>query len=210
MILSNAAGQVDNSMNSSSADVVASAGIQGLWSINLKGTQQLTVALHQSGESLFGSAKSETNKPWNAVVMGDLSGNHIDLTMASIRDSSLVSLRLTGTVHNKSIKGTFIQADDQGNADMGMFTAILTNPDLSAYAPAKVESEVAPAASSNDNPSKPSSQTVSQPVSQTTQPTVVGDPKYRDVHSMAGTVPESLGVGFIGDGTMGAGGMGVG
>ncbi len=213
MILGNAAGQMDNSSSvpsispAPSADAVSFAGIQGIWSINLKGTQQLTAALHQNDRSIFGSAKSETNKPWNAVVMGDLSGDSIDLIMTSIRDKSLVSLRLAGTVHNESIKGTFIQADDQGNIDSGMFTAILINPDLSAYTPAKVDSATATPASSNDNVSQP----VPQPVqSQATQPVVVGNAKYTDVHSLAGTVPESLGVGFIGDGTMGAGGMGLG
>ncbi len=130
--------------------------------------------------------------------------------MASFREKSLVLLRLMGTVDNESIRGTFVQTDDQGNAENGLFTAVLINPDLSAYNPAQIELTKVPAVSANaSTPSIQSSDpqtsaTQSQPV------TALGNPKYRDVHSLAGTVPESLGVGFIGDGTMGAGGASMG
>jgi hypothetical protein len=175
----------------------ASSSNQGVWSINLNGTSQVVAALHQEGSRLFGSAKSESDDPWNAAVMGDISGKSLELSMISAKDNSITSLRLMGTVHNEYIQGTFIRTDDQGNAESGMFTAVLVNPDPSDYVPAKALPEPSASVDTRTPTAMPSSQPV-------------GDPQYRDVHSLAGTVPESLGVGFAGDGTMGSGGMGMG
>jgi hypothetical protein len=174
----------------------ASSSNQGIWSINLNGTSQVVAALHQEGRCLFGSAKSESDDPWNAAVMGNISGKSLELSMISVKDSSITSLRLMGIVRNESIRGTFIRTDDKGSAESGIFTAVLVDPDLSAYVPAKALPE--PSASVDTG----------TPTAVPSQP--VGDPQYRDVHSLAGTVPESLGVGFVGDGTMGEGGMGIG
>ena len=44
----------------------------------------------------------------------------------------------------------------------------------------------------------------------TAKPVVIGNPMYQDVPSQLGSVPMSIGVGFVGDGTAGAGGMGLG
>ena len=62
-------------------------------------------------------------------------------------------------------------------------------------------------------PQKPkqSNATIAPALPDTTKkPVTPGKPKYRDVHSLAGTVPESLGFGFVCDGTAGAGAMGLG
>lgn len=200
----NAVGQINNSLGSVAGTVPA----QGIWSISLKGTEQVTLALHQEGDNLFGSASFEGDRPWNAAVLGQTSGDRIELTMNSLQDKSLISMRLIGTVEGENLKGSFVQADDQGRVDSGLFTAVLINPDLTAYSPAKVvpASETPQAQTQQaQTPVEENTAVVSQ-----TQPTQLGNPKYRDVHTMAGMVPENLGVGFIGDGTMGAGGMGMG
>lgn len=201
----NAAGQ----MNSSTETAAAAAQVQGIWSISLKGIEQITLALHQDGNNLFGSAMSEADSLWNAVVLGQISGDRIELTLTSLQDKSIVSTKLIGTVESENFKGSFVEADDQGGADSGLFTAVLINPDLTAYAPAKVEppaetSAVVSEASVAENTADASAATSK------IQPTQLGNPKYRDVHTMAGTVPENLGVGFIGDDTTGIGGMGMG
>jgi hypothetical protein len=194
------AGNAVGQMNSSVGSVAGTAQVQGIWSVSLKGTEQVTLALHQVGDSLFGSASTEGERPWNAAVLGQISGDRIELTTTTIQDASIISTRLIGTVEGENFKGSFVQADDQGGADSGLFAAVMINPDLTAYSPAKV----VPASKASEAP------VAETAVATQTQPTLLGNPKYRDVHTMAGMVPENLGVGFIGDGTMGAGGMGMG
>ncbi len=199
------AGSAAGQMNNTTETAAGTVQVQGIWSINLKGVSQVTLALHQDGDDLFGSASFEGDKPWNAAVLGQIAGNRMDLTLTSIQDKSLVSTKLTGTLEGDYFKGSFVQADDQGGADSGMFSAVLINPDLSAYSPAIIESPAVSPAVSTAAPAAEGAAVASQ-----TQPTQLGNPKYRDVHTMAGTVPANLGVGFIGDGTSGLGGMGMG
>jgi hypothetical protein len=201
----NAAGQ----MNSTTETAVGAAQVQGIWSISLKGTEQATLALHQDGNTLFGSAMSEANRPWNAAVLGQISGNLMELTLTSLLEGSVVSMKLIGNIEGENFVGSFVQADDQGAADSGLFTAVLINPDLTAYAPAKIKPTAEASAVVSETPVAENTADASAATSKT-QPTQLGNPKYRDVHTMAGTVPENLGVGFIGDGTTGIGGMGMG
>jgi hypothetical protein len=201
----NAAGQ----MNSTTEAAVGVAHVQGIWSISLKGTEQATLALHQDGNTLFGSAMSEADRPWNAAVLGQISGSLMELTLTSLQDGSIVSMKLIGNIEGENFVGSFVQSDDQGTADSGLFTAVLINPDLTAYAPAKIESPAETSDVVSEAPAAENTASASAATSET-QPTQLGNPKYRDVHTMAGTVPENLGVGFIGDGTTGIGGMGMG
>lgn len=203
-----AAGQLDNSTNEALPH-----NVQGIWSLSLKGTEQLTLAVHQEGSLLFGSAKSEGVvsegvSPWNAAVMGEVSGDLVELTLTSLQGQSLMSLKLLGSMEGESLKGSFVQADDLGGSDSGLFTAVMINPDLSAYAPAEIKSAVKSAASTEA--SAPADPSVENTADQKIQPRQLSSTQYTDVHTMKGIVPENLGVGFIGDGTMGAGGMGMG
>ncbi len=199
--------------NSSLESATNAAAAQGIWSISLKGTEQVTLALHQEADSLFGSASSDGDRPWNAAALGLISGDKIELTMTSIQSRSIICTRLIGTVSGDSFNGRFVSADDHGEADSGIFTAVMINPDITAYSPAKVVADEEAADNTSKTPAAKNTQIATQTTEQTTtqtQPTQLGNPKYRDVHTMAGMVPENLGVGFIGDGTMGAGGMGMG
>ena len=182
------------------------AEIQGIWSTNLKGVDQVTMVLHQSGGNLFGSCKSESSG-WNAVVLGSVYMARLELVTTAIENNSLTSTRFIGTFQNESISGTFVKSDDLGNVDSGLFNAVLINRDLSGYSPAKSTNLVHPSINAPVSASAPSDVS---PSSGQTQPKQLGNPKYVDVHSMSGYVPESLGVGFVGDGTMGAGGTGMG
>lgn len=188
----------------SSAEEIAE--IQGIWSINLKGSEKVTMVLHQVGDDLFGSCKSEA-QGWNAVVLGSVFGERLELVATAIENSSLTSIRFTGTFQNESISGTFVRSDDLGNVDNGLFKAVLSNRDLSGYSPAKSTNLGHSSINAPVFVSAPSDVSAS---SGQTQPKQLGNPKYVDVHSMSGYVPESLGVGFVGDGTMGAGGASMG
>ena len=100
-----------------------------------------------------------------------------------------------------------MKSDDLGNVDSGLFKAVLINRDLSGYSPAKSTNLAPPSTDTAVSASAPSYVSAS---SGQIQPKQLGNPKYVDVHSMSGYVPESLGVGFVGDGTMGAGGASMG
>lgn len=195
------------------------ADLQGIWSVNLNGgDQKVTMVLHQSSSQVYGSAKSEESNPWNAVVAGSADGGRLELTMTSLKGASLVATKLMGTIMKGSISGMYLQSDDLGGYSSNLFTATLINPDPSSYSPAEIESaKPSPQAGepsqtgvqsqaepSSSNPGITSS-IAPVPVSDTSKPVQLGN-TYKDVHSIASTVPESLGVGFIGDGTMGAGG----
>jgi hypothetical protein len=176
--------------------------LQGIWSFRLDDKEQMTVVLHQQGEFIIGSAKSEGETPWNAVMQGSTSEGSLDLTLSYLMNKSLVSLQLTGVAENESVIGSFVLVDDLGRFEEGIFKGTKINTDLSAYAPARLLSDVESAGAL-----APAAELVPDT---TAKPVVVGNPMYQDVPSRLGSVPMSIGVGFVGDGTAGAGGMGLG
>lgn len=198
------------------------ADLQGIWSVSLGSgdqNQQVTIVLHQSSSQVYGSAKSEESNPWNAVVSGSIDGSRLELTMTSLKGTSLAATKLMGTIVKGSISGMYLQSDDQGGYGSNLFTATLINPDTSSYSPAQIEATKSSPQAGAQPQTEAQSQSESSshaspgitssiapvPVSDTSKPVQLGN-TYKDVHSIASTVPESLGVGFIGDGTMGAGG----
>jgi hypothetical protein len=184
--------------------------LEGIWSFNLVGRGPVTAVLHQQGEVITGSArsdgKSDGEQPWNAVLQGALSADQLVLNMITLGNNSL--LQLEGNARNETIQGSYIRVDDLGSFEEGLFTGNKIDADLSDYAPATI-----PTAGRNaSTPEEAESTAKPTPAlpDTTAKPVTLGDPKYRDVHSLAGTVPESLGVGFVGDGTASAGAMGLG
>ncbi len=182
--------------------------LEGIWSFNLVGRGPVTAVLHQKGDVITGSAKSDGGQSWNAVLQGALSADLLGLNMIYLGNNTLTTLQLEGNARNETIQGSYIRVDDQGSFEDGLFTGNKTNADLSAYTPATIltvgRTASAPEeAEANAKPAQALPDT-------TTKPVTLGNPKYQDVHSLAGTVPESLGVGFVGDGTAGAGAMGLG
>ena len=182
--------------------------LEGIWSFNLVGRGPVTAVLHQQGEVITGSAKSDGEQPWNAVLQGALSADLLELNLIYLGNNSLITLQLEGNARNETIQGSYIRVDDQGGFEDGLFTGNKTNADLSIYAPATILT-VGRAASASKETEANAKLAQALPDT-TTKPVTLGNPKYRDVHSLAGTVPESLGVGFVGDGTAGAGAMGLG
>ena len=182
--------------------------LEGIWSFNLVGRGQVTAVLHQQGEVITGSAKSVGVQPWNAVLKGALSADHLELNLIYLGNNSLITLQLEGIVRNETIQGSYIRVDDQGSFEDGLFTGNKIDADLSIYVPATILTPGRNASSPQETEAK--AKPAPALPDTTTKPVTLGNPKYRDVHSLAGTVPESLGVGFVGDGTAGAGAMGLG
>ena len=182
--------------------------LEGIWSFNLVGRGPGTAVLHQKGEVITGSAKSDGGQPWNAVLQGALSADQMVLNLIYLGNNSLTTLQLEGNARNETIQGSYIRVDDLGSFEDGLFTGNKIDADLSAYAPATILTAGRTASAPEE--AEATAKTTPALPDTTTKPVTLGNPKYQDVHSLAGTVPESLGVGFVGDGTAGAGAMGLG
>jgi hypothetical protein len=178
-----ASGGNNTSVANSVTDSIATAAppnVQGIWKVSLAGVE-IIMALNQSGESLFGVAKSEGDLPWNGAVAGSLSGGEIHISLASMPDKVLTSTYLSGTVEGDSITGSYVRSDSSGSAARGRLTATMISSDTSAYTPAAVETvqepapaESAPQITSTAESANPEQSTVQEKKS-----------KFRDVTELA-------------------------
>jgi len=128
------------SENASTAEIsspAAPVSMQGIWKVSLAGTD-ITMALNQSGESIFGRAKFEGDQPWNGAVAGSLSGSSVHLSLAALQGDVLSSVYLGGAVEGDSLTGSYVRSDSSGKAARGDLTATLISPDTSGYTPAAV------------------------------------------------------------------------
>ena len=97
------------------------------------------MALNQSGDALFGLAKFEGDKPWNAAVAGSISGKQVHLAIGALQEDAVASMYLGGTLERESVRGTYVRSDSSGNAAKAEFVAARISPDTSGYTPAAVE-----------------------------------------------------------------------
>jgi len=169
----------------------ATSNLNYIWSMSGLESGQVTMVLNQAGGDLYGAAKYEpdSGQPWNAVVVGSVVGDKVDLVITALKDKELVSSKLDGTFDSTSqtIKGRFFQVSDNKIGTRGDFDAMWINPDTSSYAPAKIE-ETAPAAPAAVTPTPAPAQasdetaTANTSASETTTPK---KPYYTDVHEYA-------------------------
>ena len=63
------------------------ANLKYIWSVSGIEKDQITMALNQEGNDLFGKAKyePENNEPWNGVVAGSVSENRVHLAIAAMK-----------------------------------------------------------------------------------------------------------------------------
>jgi hypothetical protein len=118
-----------------------------IWSVSGLESNQVTMALNQAGKDLYGAAKYEPDNgmTWNAIVIGSIDGNNIDLVLTSLQGNTMISSRMIGTydVNNQSLKGEFFQANNSRILKRGNFYAIGINPNISDFIPAN-EGEASP------------------------------------------------------------------
>lgn len=152
--------------------------LKGIWRVNL-GESSVTMAIYQSEDALFGAAKSEGSTPWNALVMGSISGDKVSLTMTSIQDTAIVSTKLEGTVSNNMVNGGFVQASSLGEIDENTFNGFQINPDPSAYTPAEVA----------ETTSKVETVLVAEVTETETEEPETETPHYVDVAAVYGETP---------------------
>jgi hypothetical protein len=123
--------------------------MHGIWSITGIEQEQITMALEQNGNDLFGTAKYEpdNSNPWNSAVAGSFSGGQVHLVITPQNTSGATSITLDGIYSNDVISGKFIQSSNEGISNRGDFSATLVNPETIEYTPAII---IQPTVYSND------------------------------------------------------------
>lgn len=136
-------GQADVSANRSQSDPLAGHPVLALsyiWSISGIEPDKVVMALNQENETLYGQAKYEPDGEgaWNAMVIGSVKGDRVDLVLTYLNDTVETSARLNGTyiAANQSIRGELLKMRDGAIYEQGIFEAIWINPDTTSYTPA--------------------------------------------------------------------------
>jgi hypothetical protein len=158
--------------------------LQYIWSITGIEPEQVTMVLSQEGEDLFGQAKfePESGEPWNAVVVGSVSGDKVDLVITALKGETLVATKMAGTFAAEAINGQFFQVSDGKIASRGDFSAMWINPDVSSYTPAVIaQPETEPVQTDNvTTPAATTADTTQQPVQLGQSTRFVDVRKYKD------------------------------
>jgi hypothetical protein len=165
------------------------ANLKYIWSISGIEKDQITIALNQEGNDLFGKAKyePENGEPWNGVVAGSVSENRVHLAIAAMKGREKVSTVLDGILADGAISGEFFQASEGRISDSGEFNAMWINPDLSSYVPAKVNELEPKMPVPSTNVSSPSA--TNQTYQQASQP----KSRFHDVHQDADRIQTGVG-----------------
>jgi hypothetical protein len=108
--------------------------VQGIWNVSLAGTG-ITVAVDQSGDSIYGRCKFEGAEPWNGVFAGLLSGNSVNIAIAAMQGKVLVSTDITGTISDDVLSGRSVSYDSDGNEASGKVTGTMISPNVADYTP---------------------------------------------------------------------------
>jgi hypothetical protein len=160
-----------------------------IWSISGIEKDQITIALDQEGNDLFGKAKyePENGEPWNGVVAGSVSENRVHLAIAAMKGKEKVSTVLDGILADGAISGEFFQASEGRISGSGEFNAVWINPDLSSYVPAKVNELESKMPVPSTNVSAPSA------ANQTDQQASVQKSRFHDIHQDADRIQTGVG-----------------
>lgn len=170
-------------------NTTAVVNLKYIWSISGIEKDQITMALNQEGNDLFGKAKyePENGQPWNGVVAGSVSENRVHLAIAAIKGKEKISIVLDGVLADGAISGEFFQVSEGRISGSGEFNALWINPDLSSYVPAKVTEQEPEMHVPATNVSSPSA--VNQTDLQSSQP----KSRFHDIHLDADRIQTGVG-----------------
>ena len=154
-------GASDVTSDVSTGRISGGSDLQGIWRFNLA-EAEVTVAISQSGDSIYGPCKFEGESPWNGVVSGSVSGKAVHIALVALQGVVLVSTAAEATIQDDSLTGSYVKADSEGNAALGELTAMKISADVSDYTPAKVESQAEITSETTTNAKKTAS-AVDQP-----------------------------------------------
>jgi hypothetical protein len=175
--------------NFNTVNTTATVNLKYIWSVSGIEKDQITMALDQEGNDLFGKAKyePENGEPWNGVVAGSVSENRVHLAIAAMKSKEKVSTVLDGILADGAISGEFFQASEGRISSSGEFNAVWINPDLSSYLPAKVNELEPKMPVPATNVSSPSA------ANQTDQQAPQPKSRFHDVHLDADRIQTGVG-----------------
>jgi hypothetical protein len=161
----------------------AAPNLQYIWSVTGIEDGQVTMALNQDGEDLYGQAKYEpdSGEPWNADVTGSVSGDKVQLVLTALKGETMVTTKMKGTFADEIISGNFTQISQGKVSNSGEFSAMWINPDVSSYTPAEIakpEPSPAPEQAQTDNVTTTPAVTAGET---TQQPVQLGSSRFVDV-----------------------------
>lgn len=169
----------------------ATPNLQYIWSVTGLEDGQVTMVLNQDGKDLLGQAKYEpdSGEPWNADVVGSVSGDKVDLVLTALKGETMVTTKMSGTFADEAINGNFSQINGGKVSKTGEFSAMWINPDVSSYTPAEIKKPAPvtqPAVTENATTTPAATATTTGDQTQTTQqPVQLGRKKPVDVHEYA-------------------------
>jgi hypothetical protein len=140
-----------NSSNNNSSDNIAlpivdntsalapqQVNIQGIWKVSL-GSTDITMAINQSGDSIFGNCKFEGDLSWNGVFAGSISGKAVNIAMAALQGKVLVSTEMNGAVSSDVFQGSYASYESDGKEIKGELSATKISPDVGSYTPIEIK-----------------------------------------------------------------------
>jgi hypothetical protein len=156
--------------------------LEGIWTFSLGGAGEMTAALHQSGDSIWGGARSGGAGAQKGVLTGSIYGDQIEIITLSAAGDVLAVTRMRGTVAGETASGSYFRIDSLGVATRGSFAGMRTGTDVAGYPALSSQADAANAQGSN----------ISEAV---VKPEAVEEAGgYTDVHQLsAGINPRILG-----------------
>lgn len=116
-------------------DAAEKLSLEGIWILDM-GEDRATMVVYQNDELLAGACTGADPDPWNAAMVGSISGNKIELQTSWHSNAVVVQTLIRGETDGDNINGSFIQADSLGRVIRGKATGFKINPDVSEYRPA--------------------------------------------------------------------------
>jgi hypothetical protein len=177
--------------NKTTVEPSAPSKLNCIWFVEGVEKDPVTMLLNQEGQDLYGAAKYEPEGAlhWNAVVVGSVAGEKVDLVIAALKGKQLVATKMFGAIGAAgNISGQFFQVSDGKVSSRGSFEAkcILSEPKETDYTPAEVAE---PEKKSPEPPAK-----VEAKAPEATQPTTsTGKSYYTNVKDYADKILTGVG-----------------
>lgn len=118
--------------------------LDGIWILDM-GEERVTMVMHQHDGLLAGACNGDDPDPYNAAMVGALSGNEIELHISQHGNDIIMETLIRGETTGENINGSFVQSDSLGRVTSGNVSGFKINPDVSGYRPAvEITPTVAP------------------------------------------------------------------
>lgn len=126
-------------------DATGRLSLEGIWILDM-GEKKVTMMVCQHNGLLAGACNGDDPDPWNAAMVGSLSGNGIELHISRHGNEVIMETLISGETTGENINGSFVQSDSLGQVTRGNVSGFKINPDVSGYRPAV---EITPAVAQN-------------------------------------------------------------